>query len=577
MIQTNSGLPRVTHQAYPHWQVKSPPVPARSRLSRLEPIGIGTAKVESLSSYISRLAEVHCVSSGILLRREVFAPNQLKNLSSSHVGLGNVTTQINGTGNIFSVIVATLESLTTFCGLHSTTMQPWGHILSSYQLLRSKKVWCTACYGELLREGKSLYDPLLWALEAISICPWHHEQLCQICPHCNQQLPVLEALSKPGYCSKCRRYLGAPVTTTEYREKNKQLAPTAVLARQAAIFYGLAELLSRSQELTSKPKHQDFISTIKMYIDQEAHGSINLFADLVGIWSGTIRRMVKGTTKPSLEMLCQICSRLNISLFDLLHSTNNEYTPERINFSFSGKIPWSEVEGKLLAALRDPSRPSLEAVSKRIGYYPAKLKRHFPALCEQITCLYVNYIKRKHQGKWEIQRAFRKALKEQPPPSLQQVFRQLGCQNTGYYYYSHFPDLCFAVAQRFKAHWHKPFNRDVDRKRLHEILVEEPPPSFSEVARRFGHSREFLRQKFPELTKAIASRHMYYRTALRKEKAERLRQEIREAICNITSSRLYVSERRVKAFVKLHLPNLGRDILFKQALREVKAEMGVDR
>jgi hypothetical protein len=86
-----------------------------------------------------------------------------------------------------------------------------------------------------------------------------------------------------------------------------------------------------------------------------------------------------------------------------------------------------------------------------------------------------------------------------------------------------------------------------------------------------------LRQKFPELAKAIASRHMFYQAALRKEKAEKLRQEIRAAICKLTFSELRVSERRVRTLVKLHLPNLGRDSLFKQALREVKVEMGIDQ
>lgn len=312
MIQNNSGLLRATCQVYPHWEVKSPPVPARSRLSQLEPIGVGTAKVESLSSYISRLAEIHCVSSCVLLRREVYAPNRLTRFSSHHDGLGVSATQFNGIGNILSIIIPTLESLTTFQGLHSTTLQPWEQILSTFQLLRAKRAWCAACYEESLREGKPLYDPLLWTLQAVSICPWHHEQLCQVCPHCNQQLPVLAALSKAGYCSSCRGWLVAS-GMTESIEKNRLTTSAAVVARQAAIFYGVRELLSRSQEITARPKHQDFISTLKKYIDREAHGSINLFADLVGIWSGTIRRMVKGTTKPSLEMLCQICSRLNIS------------------------------------------------------------------------------------------------------------------------------------------------------------------------------------------------------------------------------------------------------------------------
>ena len=47
------------------------PVTARSRLYSLPPIGLGTALVESLSSYVVRLAEAHAVSAADLVRREL--------------------------------------------------------------------------------------------------------------------------------------------------------------------------------------------------------------------------------------------------------------------------------------------------------------------------------------------------------------------------------------------------------------------------------------------------------------------------------------------------------------------------
>ena len=65
-----------------------PTLPARSRLYRLEPYGIGTPWVESLTGYITRLAEAHCVSTGILYAKEI-APV---------VGKGNIFTfRLTGT------------------------------------------------------------------------------------------------------------------------------------------------------------------------------------------------------------------------------------------------------------------------------------------------------------------------------------------------------------------------------------------------------------------------------------------------------------------------------------------------
>ena len=57
---------------YPGWgPIPIRTLPARSHLYHLQPVGVGTAQVESLTSYLIRLAEVHDVSPGILLNREL--------------------------------------------------------------------------------------------------------------------------------------------------------------------------------------------------------------------------------------------------------------------------------------------------------------------------------------------------------------------------------------------------------------------------------------------------------------------------------------------------------------------------
>jgi hypothetical protein len=52
---------------YDSWSLSISPIPPRSRLYALEPIGVGTALVESLSSYVARLAEAHSISVGDLV------------------------------------------------------------------------------------------------------------------------------------------------------------------------------------------------------------------------------------------------------------------------------------------------------------------------------------------------------------------------------------------------------------------------------------------------------------------------------------------------------------------------------
>src|SRR5688572_20379032 len=50
------------------WDMSTQLISPRSKLYRLEPIGVGTPYVESLSSYFRRLADAHCVSPCIFFK-----------------------------------------------------------------------------------------------------------------------------------------------------------------------------------------------------------------------------------------------------------------------------------------------------------------------------------------------------------------------------------------------------------------------------------------------------------------------------------------------------------------------------
>ncbi len=56
---------------YNSWDMTYPSIPARSRLFQLEPIGIGTPYVESLTSYIVRLAKAHCLLPRTLITKMI--------------------------------------------------------------------------------------------------------------------------------------------------------------------------------------------------------------------------------------------------------------------------------------------------------------------------------------------------------------------------------------------------------------------------------------------------------------------------------------------------------------------------
>jgi TniQ len=578
MIESKVVMAHPVYECYSQWNINSPPGPARSRLFRLEPIGIGTVHVESLTSYIARLAAEHCVSSRKLLCVE--ALNPIGKATEYYRASPHFSAyQINGMGSFVELIVTAFEQLTLREDLHHMTLQTWGNSLSYQQLLRKKRAWCIYCYEERSRAEQSPYELLIWSLAAVTICIKHHTRLCDKCYYCKYQLPFLATDYHPGYCSRCSKWLGA--SDTAKSERSEEPVTEADVSRQFQIQHTVGELLSSTTGLKYPPSQQSFIANLIKLIEKNADGSINVFSNIVGIWSGTIRRLLASETKLSLTNLCQICSRLNVTALDLLAEQGNMKDLKRRHIVLEDVSAlrvirsWSEVEDNLKAVLKEHPPPSMEATARKLAYYPPKIKRHFPELCEQIIFRYREYQRDTRPSPETILKAFQAALKESPPPSLQMVFRRMGCVNTGCYYYRHYKDLCLKVSRRFKEYRNIPFNKNKDRRRLEAVLAEEPPPSFSEVARRFRHNREFIRRNFPELSKAITSRYAHYQSAIRKESADRLRNVVREAIGQITTSGLYVSEARVKVYAKQQIAKIGRDSLFKQALREVESEMGL--
>jgi hypothetical protein len=82
------------------WSIEKPQLPKRSRLYHLPPVGVGTPFVESLTSYIARLAKSHSVLPGILLSKEIVPLVPKVYRSTNLFGTRNLTGAVNGTGKL---------------------------------------------------------------------------------------------------------------------------------------------------------------------------------------------------------------------------------------------------------------------------------------------------------------------------------------------------------------------------------------------------------------------------------------------------------------------------------------------
>src|SRR5918992_5709155 len=96
-------------RSYPVFNNALPLIPPRSVLYQMKPIGVGTPFVESLTSYICRLAAVHSLSFGALYefllvpslnKAYLTTPSHLSPASTLNGSFRGRSKNINGTGTL---------------------------------------------------------------------------------------------------------------------------------------------------------------------------------------------------------------------------------------------------------------------------------------------------------------------------------------------------------------------------------------------------------------------------------------------------------------------------------------------
>ena len=58
------------------------------------------------------------------------------------------------------------------------------------------------------RDGGTLYEPLLWAVNEVLACSKHRRRLESSCPGCKHEQNPLLSTTRPGYCGLCQTWLG---------------------------------------------------------------------------------------------------------------------------------------------------------------------------------------------------------------------------------------------------------------------------------------------------------------------------------------------------------------------------------
>jgi transcriptional regulator with XRE-family HTH domain len=376
-------------------------IPARSHLFHLEPIGINTGLIESLASYIARLAQEHSLTPHILVKKEI-APLIGKYISTSNQGRFSFQRNLNGMGAVAINFIQAIEELTARTDLHCTTMIAWASVLPTISLFRHQKAWCPRCFENNKMSGQSVYDPLLWALAAISICPTHKQPLVSSCHHCGKCLPIFAATSKPGHCNQCKRWLG---TTSRTGILNTSKISNNDFRWQLWKSNSISEILAAAHLITP-PTRNAVAESLETCIRTIAWGQVSGFASQIGIKRSVVKNWLNGLQLPTLETVLRICFKYKISTRQFLcGNIDNKGTLvkcfRKTDVSDAEKtlpckplLP-NEVKLRLETAINNyPPTQSLLTLQKNVKWSRKKLKNWFPDLCAKLIAHYGEFYRK---------------------------------------------------------------------------------------------------------------------------------------------------------------------------------------
>jgi transcriptional regulator with XRE-family HTH domain len=392
---------------YESLDLKRPIIPPRSTLYQLEPIGIGTPLVESLTGYIARLSQSHSLLPGVLISRKI--PSFIQKVflaKSAEMGLRalfNRARALNGIGSMARDFVQAFELLTLRNDLHFLTLLTWAEILPIQGLFRTHRAWCSACYNEWYLSEQVVYEPLVWTINAVTLCPQHYQPLHLCCHHCDQQLPLLAWRSRPGYCSNCEGWLGItpPVSIC-----NSDPLSQNELTWQAWVVESIGELVAATPRLSSPPQRENIAKSLSLAIDTVTEGNVAAFARLLGMPKNTVWMWHTGKALPQLDVLIKICYTFQISLLDLLTQQNITAKPYKVTTqkppdqhrqtrASSKSFDSNKVQEALLAVLvsNEEPPPTMKEVAQRLKHDRRTISKHFPEVCRAISAKHLTYTK----------------------------------------------------------------------------------------------------------------------------------------------------------------------------------------
>lgn len=410
---------------------------SRSVLYNLEPIGLVTGLVESLSSYLIRVAYEHNILVGDLFNKMIF-PQMNKNYlvrSSTYGGNrfyeGSKT--INGFMENAIELSRIMEGLTSRDDLYNLTLYKLKDFIPLRNLLNDSLVWCPDCISIWEKNEKVIYYPLIWHLKPVRICKEHNRFLIDRCPVCNRTIDILRREMIPGCCPNC--------SSTLSNDINQRLN-LVEMDWEIFVYENLEDLIKiNPNKIDTQRFKYSFLIKLNLINEEYFENNVASFSRYLNTPKSTLRYWLNGQNFPCLDNILRICFKLNKKILDFLLESqelngnifqiNDKQVINNKKKHTRKPLNYDVIKKKLIELSTTETPISMNYAAKIIGRDRRVLYRNFPELCKGISKRYNDYVKEMSERRImrleeQIMQAFNELTNEGIYPSRRKIEKRLG-------------------------------------------------------------------------------------------------------------------------------------------------------
>jgi len=326
--------------------------------------------MESLASYVCRLAEAHSVGVATLCRHVIIPEIGIDDRGKGLRYLASRGHLVNGVGKVARDWLQALSRLTGNEFLQGTNFLPLESLATPRHFLKKTSAWCPFCLEERLAEPEGPFESLAWAVLVVEYCHRHKVRLNEVCPHCSSHVPFFTANRRIGCCSNCHRWLGGKYESLKQRARGD---PETLIRMAEIVGDLLAELPNERGEISPASLKEG----IRKAVAFSFNGTLSTFAKKVGKRKGAVSAWRSGAVSPSFQEVVNMAFITGIPTIDIL--TGNVSSEQRASNRTIERFPDSAsprncyrnrtflLEKELQAALEREDPESVASISQKVG------------------------------------------------------------------------------------------------------------------------------------------------------------------------------------------------------------------